>query len=67
MRVAMGYQLTVVQCLNLKVTGGGSVAPSGGVAGTSLYKRDTPGIVFNIYVGAQSYTYPGPALWTAAN
>jgi len=33
------------QCLNLKVSGSGSVAPSGGVAGTSLYKRNDPGVL----------------------
>lgn len=55
------------QCLNLKVTGSGSVAPSGGVAGTSLYKRNDAGILFNLYNNPTSYPIPGPALWTAAN
>ncbi|KAL1594267.1 hypothetical protein SLS59_008891 [Nothophoma quercina] len=55
------------QCLNLKITGSGSVAPSGGVAGTSLYKRTDPGILFNLYTSPTSYPFPGPALWTAAN
>ncbi|KAH6642059.1 glycoside hydrolase [Boeremia exigua] len=55
------------QCLNLRVTGSGTVAPTAGVAGTSLYKRNDPGVMFNIYTGATSYPYPGPALWTAAN
>jgi cellulase len=55
------------QCLNLKVGGSGSVKPTGGVAGTSLYKRDTPGIIFDIYSNPSTYTFPGPALWTAAN
>ena len=55
------------QCLNLRVSGSGSVAPSGGVAGTSLYKRTDPGIMFNLYTSYTSYPYPGPALWTAAN
>lgn len=55
------------QCLNLKVGGSGSVAPTAGVAGTSLYKRNEPGIVFNIYTNPTTYTFPGPALWTAAN
>jgi cellulase len=55
------------QCLNLKVTGSGSVAPSGGVAGTSLYKRNDAGVLFSLYTNPQSYPIPGPALWTAAN
>jgi len=55
------------QCINLKVGGSGTIAPSGGVAGTSLYTRSDPGIKFNLYVGATSYPFPGPELWTAAN
>ncbi|EMR68578.1 putative endoglucanase iv protein [Eutypa lata UCREL1] len=55
------------QCLNLRVSGSGSVSPSGGTAGTSLYKRGDAGIMFNLYVSYDSYPYPGPALWTAAN
>lgn len=55
------------QCLNLKVGGSGTVAPSNGVAGTSLYKRDDAGIKFNLYTSFTSYPFPGPALWTAAN
>lgn len=51
----------------MKITGSGSVAPSGGVAGTSLYKRTDPGILFNLYTSPTSYPFPGPALWTAAN
>ncbi|KAF1980385.1 glycoside hydrolase [Bimuria novae-zelandiae CBS 107.79] len=55
------------QCLNLKVSGSGTVAPTGGVAGTSLYTRKDPGILFNLYTSPTSYPIPGPALWTAAN
>ncbi|KAH7067439.1 glycoside hydrolase [Paraphoma chrysanthemicola] len=55
------------QCINLKIGGSGSVAPTAGIPGTSLYKRDTPGIIFDIYVTNPVYTFPGPALWTAAN
>jgi cellulase len=55
------------QCLNLKVTGSGTVAPTGGVAGTALYKSTDPGILFSLYGTFSGYTIPGPALWTAAN
>jgi lytic cellulose monooxygenase (C1-hydroxylating) len=55
------------QCLNLRVSGSGTVSPTNGVAGTSLYKNSEAGIVFNLYTDYTSYTYPGPALWTAAN
>jgi cellulase len=58
---------TVSQCLNLKIGGSGKVAPTNGVAGTMLYKRDDAGIKFNIYTNPTVYPFPGPALWTAAN
>lgn len=55
------------QCLNLRVGGSGTVKPSNGVVGANLYKRNDPGILFNLYNNPTSYPYPGPALWTAAN
>jgi hypothetical protein len=54
------------QCLNLKVTGGGSDKPSG-TLGTALYKNTDPGILVNIYTSMSSYTIPGPALYTGAS
>ncbi|KAF3397928.1 Endoglucanase-4 [Penicillium rolfsii] len=53
------------QCFNLKVTGGGSDAPTG-TLGTALYKDTDPGILVNIYQSLSSYTIPGPALYTGA-
>ncbi|KAF2268069.1 glycoside hydrolase [Lojkania enalia] len=55
------------QCINFKIGGSGSVAPPAGVAGTALYKRNEPGIIFNLYTNPTSYTYPGPTVWTGAN
>ncbi|KAH7139798.1 glycosyl hydrolase family 61-domain-containing protein [Dactylonectria estremocensis] len=49
------------QCFNIKVTGGGSLAPAG-VKGTLLYKSNDPGILFNLYTTPLSYTIPGPTL-----
>ncbi|KAJ1335001.1 lytic cellulose monooxygenase (C1-hydroxylating) [Microdochium nivale] len=49
------------QCVNVKVTGGGSELPEG-VAGTSLYTSDHPGIRFNPYTNIASYQVPGPAM-----
>ncbi|KAF7555288.1 hypothetical protein G7Z17_g2271 [Cylindrodendrum hubeiense] len=49
------------QCFNIKVTGGGSLAPAG-VKGTSLYKSNDPGILFNLYTTPLSYTIPGPTV-----
>lgn len=53
------------QCLNLKVTGGGSDSPTG-TLGTALYTNTDPGILVNIYQSLSSYTIPGPALYTGA-
>ena len=54
------------QCINLKVTGGGSDSPSG-TLGTALYKNTDAGIKINIYESMSSYTMPGPALYTGAS
>ncbi|KAJ5301666.1 hypothetical protein PENANT_c002G11236 [Penicillium antarcticum] len=54
------------QCLNLKVTGGGSDKPSG-TLGTALYKNTDPGILVSIYTSMSSYIIPGPALYTGAS
>jgi len=49
------------QCINIKVEGSGSNSPSG-VAGTSLYTANDPGILFNPWVSNIDYPVPGPAL-----
>jgi cellulase len=49
------------QCVNLQVTGSGTELPSGTV-GTSLYKTDDAGILFDLYTAFTSYEIPGPAL-----
>jgi hypothetical protein len=54
------------QCINLKVTGGGSDVPSG-TLGTKLYTNTDPGILVNIYTALSSYTIPGPALYSGAS
>lgn len=51
------------QCINFQVSGGGSARPSG-TPGTSLYRANDPGILFNIYSNPTSYPIPGPALRT---
>ena len=50
------------QCINLKVTGGGSNALSGGTVGTSLYTPTDPGILIDIYRSLDGYDIPGPAV-----
>ncbi|OJJ02355.1 hypothetical protein ASPVEDRAFT_28952 [Aspergillus versicolor CBS 583.65] len=53
------------QCLNLVVSGDGSDSPAGTV-GTSLYKANDEGIVFDIYSGATEYPMPGPELYSGS-
>ena len=48
------------QCVNLRVTGGGNQALSGGQPATSLYKPSDPGIVFHIAAQLSRYPVPGP-------
>lgn len=48
-----------MQCINLKVSGGGSSNPAG-VKGSALYKATDPGILINIYQKLSSYVIPGP-------
>ncbi|KFH41895.1 Polysaccharide monooxygenase Cel61a-like protein [Hapsidospora chrysogenum ATCC 11550] len=50
------------QCINFEVSGGGSARP-GGTVGTSLYRANDPGILFNIYSNPTSYPIPGPPLY----
>ncbi|KAM0331302.1 hypothetical protein ACHAQA_002972 [Verticillium albo-atrum] len=47
------------QCINIRVTGGGSELPTGTVA-TSLYTAEDAGILFDLY-SSTSYEIPGPA------
>jgi cellulase len=61
-----GAQL-YMQCINLRVGGSGYVKPTSGWPGWSLYRKDEPGVVFNLYNGYTSYPVPGMAVWTGAN
>lgn len=54
------------QCVNLKVTGGGSDKPAGTV-GTKLYTPSDEGIAFDIYAQLDSYPIPGPALYSGGS
>ncbi|KAK3945751.1 glycosyl hydrolase family 61-domain-containing protein [Diplogelasinospora grovesii] len=54
------------QCVNLQVTGTGTVLPSG-TYGTALYQATDPGILFNIYTSPIVYTVPGPTLIAGAS
>ncbi|KAK2764259.1 hypothetical protein FQN54_008951 [Arachnomyces sp. PD_36] len=54
------------QCINLKVTGGGSDNPEG-TLGTALYTPTDPGIKVSIYESLDNYQIPGPALYKAGD
>ncbi|RQM07983.1 hypothetical protein DH86_00003604 [Scytalidium sp. 3C] len=55
------------QCINLAVSGSGSLKPSG-TLGTALYHESDPGILYNIYTSPMPpYTVPGPALIAGAS
>ncbi|KAK7029394.1 hypothetical protein VNI00_014648 [Paramarasmius palmivorus] len=47
----------------IKITSGGSASPPK-VALPGAYKGSDPGITVNIYNNLQSYTAPGPAVWS---
>ncbi|KAH5125489.1 hypothetical protein HBI25_006000 [Parastagonospora nodorum] len=49
------------QCLNIEVTGSGTNLPEG-VVGTSLYKADGAGILFDPYKSPIVYPLPGPPM-----
>ncbi|KAF8874350.1 glycoside hydrolase [Infundibulicybe gibba] len=52
-----------IGCAQVKITGGGSANPPK-VALPGAYKASDPGITVNIYNNLQSYTFPGPAVWS---
>ncbi|EPE24515.1 hypothetical protein GLAREA_08367 [Glarea lozoyensis ATCC 20868] len=53
------------QCANIRITGSGSVVPSG-VVGTELYDENDPGVHYGIYNDEAKpvYVLPGPPLFT---
>ncbi|KAM4061951.1 glycosyl hydrolase family 61 protein [Hirsutella rhossiliensis] len=50
------------QCLNLKVTGGGTATPKG-IPATQFYTPTDPGILIDIFNNLATYVIPGPALY----
>ncbi|ESK92657.1 glycoside hydrolase family 61 protein [Moniliophthora roreri MCA 2997] len=52
-----------IGCAQVKVTGGGSATPPT-VALPGAYAGSDPGITVNIYNNLQSYTAPGPEVWS---
>ncbi|KAJ2609709.1 hypothetical protein H4S08_003935 [Coemansia sp. RSA 1365] len=49
-------------CVQIRVSGGGSAKPSG-VAIPGVYKEDDPGILFDLEADFTTYTIPGPKVY----
>ncbi len=52
------------QCVNLKITGGGSEELAMGQSATAFYKPEDEGIMVGIYNQLTEYEIPGPGLWS---
>ncbi|TVY49864.1 putative endo-beta-1,4-glucanase D [Lachnellula occidentalis] len=50
-------------CFQINLTGSGTATPTG-VTFPGAYNASEPGILINIYDNLQSYTIPGPAVFT---
>ncbi|KAH7038053.1 glycosyl hydrolase family 61-domain-containing protein, partial [Microdochium trichocladiopsis] len=53
-------------CIQFDITGAGSAVPDQNFDFNTGYTSADPGIVFNLYGGATTYSIPGPKVWTAA-
>jgi len=67
-----GYAEFYVDCIQLRVTGGGNLTPSADqlVSFPGAYSANDPGILINVFPGANgplsTYPFPGPALFTGS-
>lgn len=55
-----------ISCSQIKVTGGGSTSPSNTVKIPGFIKESDPGYTANIYSNFNSYTVPGPSVFTCS-
>jgi hypothetical protein len=53
-----------IACGQINVTGGGNGRPGPLVSFPGAYSPTDPGILFDMYKPQQSYTPPGPAVWS---
>ena len=56
-----------MECVHIKVEGSGTAVLPSGVSFPGAYKATDPGVLFDIYSGATSYTAPGPKVWNGAS
>lgn len=54
-------------CGQLKISGGSVELPATGVDMTKAYSASDPGVLYNMYGGATTYTIPGPKVWDGAS
>jgi cellulase len=54
-------------CGQIKVSGGSVALPASGTDMTKAYSATDPGVLFDIYSGAKTYTIPGPKVWDGAS
>ena len=55
-----------ISCAQIKVTGGGSTSPSNTVKIPGFIKESDPGYTANIYSNFNSYTVPGPSVFSCS-
>ncbi|PVI02361.1 lytic polysaccharide monooxygenase [Periconia macrospinosa] len=53
-----------MECAQINVQGGSASKTPSAVSLPGAYKSSDPGILFNLYNGAKTYTAPGPAVFT---
>lgn len=53
-------------CAQVTITGSGTTSPNQGYNFQTGYTPTDPGILFNLYGGATSYSIPGPRPWTCS-
>uniref|UniRef100_A0A0D2YK47 lytic cellulose monooxygenase (C4-dehydrogenating) n=1 Tax=Fusarium oxysporum (strain Fo5176) TaxID=660025 RepID=A0A0D2YK47_FUSOF len=58
------FDLAYVPCAQISVSGGGSTVPSNQVKIPGAFKETDPGYTANIYSNFNSYTIPGPAVFS---
>ncbi|KAG7145993.1 Polysaccharide monooxygenase Cel61a like protein [Verticillium longisporum] len=51
-------------CFQLQVSGSGTANPTGLVSFPGAYTKTDPGVVYNSYIGQQTYPVPGPKVFT---
>lgn len=54
-------------CAQVEITGSGTAVPDQDFDFNTGYKYTDKGIVFDVYGGATSYDFPGPAVWEGAS